>query len=97
MPPAAIPIRNGSARATFQRGPANLDGFFKRYQRATGNTTLLFTLDHSPEVKYFLGGNMPRLRSSLPQRWRICSVQFTQFVSLKPRKCRTFSYGANPR
>ena len=47
--------------------------------------------------KYFLGGNIPRRSSSFPQRFRTSSVQFTQLRSLRPRKCRAFSYGASPR
>src|SRR5260370_5000111 len=55
------------------------------------------TPDYSVDVKYFLGGNIRRPRSSLPHRWRICSVQFTHVCSLRPRQRRAFSYGARPR
>ena len=54
-------------------------------------------MDWKEATKYFRGGNMPRRNSSFPTRRRTSSDQFTQLCSLKPRKCRAFSYGAMPR
>src|SRR5260370_3441097 len=81
-------------RASF-RGPSlpstlGCLAYFNSIPRVTSNENLhprMATLNYSVALKYFLGGNMPRLRSSLPQPWRICFVQFTQLCSLNPTKC----------
>src|SRR5260370_34706026 len=90
-------------RASF-RGPSlpstlGCLAYFNSIPRVTSNENLhprMATLNYSVALKYFLGGNMPPLISSLPPRRRICSVQFTQPCLLNPRKCRAVSYDPKP-
>src|SRR5260370_18447673 len=79
-------------RASF-RGPSlpstlGCLAYFNSIPRVTSNENLhprMATLNYSVALKYFLGGNNPRLRKFLPHQCRTCSVPFPQPYALHPR------------